>query len=126
MARLFWICLAGALGTGTRYLVALWAAQRLGSAFPYGTLVVNLAGCFVIAVLMQAGITLGWSGTVRAVLTIGFVGGLTTYSSFNYDTLRLIEEGAPATALANVMATLFGCALAGWLGLVMARAALAR
>ena len=126
MARLFWICFAGALGTGIRYLVALWAAQRLGSAFPYGTLVVNIAGCFVIAVLMQAGIMLGWSGTVRAVLTIGFVGGLTTYSSFNYDSLRLVEEGAPGTAMANVMATLFGCALAGWLGLVIARAALAR
>lgn len=126
MSRLFWICLAGAIGTGTRYLVAVWAAQRFGSAFPYGTLIVNIAGCFVIAVLMQAGITLGWSGTVRTVLTIGFVGGLTTYSSFNYDTLRLVEEGAPATALANVMATLLGCAFAGWLGLVIARAALAR
>ena len=43
MERLFWICLAGAAGTGTRYLVAVWAAQRFGTAFPYGTLVVNLA-----------------------------------------------------------------------------------
>ena len=49
MERFFWICLAGAAGTGTRYLVALWAAQRFGSSFPYGTLFVNLAGCFLIA-----------------------------------------------------------------------------
>ena len=48
MARLFWICFAGALGTGTRYLVALWAAQRLGSVFPYGTLIVNIVGCFFL------------------------------------------------------------------------------
>ena len=46
MERFFWICLAGALGSGARYLIALWAAQRFGSAFPYGTLVVNLSGCF--------------------------------------------------------------------------------
>jgi CrcB protein len=52
MERFFWICLAGAAGTGARYLVALWAAQRFGSAFPYGTLLVNLVGCFAIAALM--------------------------------------------------------------------------
>jgi CrcB protein len=126
MARLFWICFAGALGTGTRYLVALWAAQRLGSVFPYGTLIVNLVGCFIVAVFMQAGMTLGWSPTLRAALTIGFVGGLTTYSSFNYDTLRLIEEGSPATAFANVSVTLIACAFAGWLGLLTARAVLGR
>ena len=50
MDRFFWICLAGAAGTGARYLVALWAAQRFGTAFPLGTLIVNLAGCFAIAV----------------------------------------------------------------------------
>jgi fluoride exporter len=126
MARLLWICLAGAIGTGTRYLVALWAAQRLGSVFPYGTLIVNIAGCFVIAVLMQAGMTLGWSPTVRAALTIGFVGGLTTYSSFNYETLRLLEEGSPSLAFANAAFTFGGCAVAGWIGLVIARAVLAR
>ena len=126
MTRLFWICFAGALGTGTRHLVAQWAAQRLGSVFPYGTLIVNVVGCFIIAVLMQAGMTLGWSPTVRAALTIGFVGGLTTYSSFNYDTLRLVEEGAPVTGLANVMLTFVGCAFAGWLGLLTTRAVLGR
>jgi CrcB protein len=124
MSRLFWISVAGALGTGVRYLVAVSAAQRFGSVFPYGTLIVNLVGCFMIAVLMQAGMTLGWPATVRAALTIGFVGGLTTYSSFNYDTLRLVEEGSPEIALANVTVTLFGCAAAGWLGLLTTRAAL--
>lgn len=126
MERFFWICLAGAVGTGTRYLVALWAAQRLGSAFPYGTLIVNLAGCFVIAAMMHAALTLGWSANLRATLTIGFVGGLTTYSSFNYETMRLFEEGAPATAVMNLGVTLFGCFLAGWLGLVAAREVLGR
>ena len=53
MERFFWICLAGAVGTGARYLIALWAAQRFGSAFPVGTLIVNLTGCFTIAAVMH-------------------------------------------------------------------------
>ena len=126
MERLLWICLAGAAGTGARYLVALWAAQRLGSVFPYGTLIVNLAGCFVIAALMHAALLLGWSPTLRAALTIGFLGGFTTYSSFNYETMQLLEEGAPATALLNVGATLVGGFVAGWLGLVLARELIGR
>ena len=65
MERFLWICLAGAAGTGARYLIAVWAAQRLGSAFPYGTLVVNLIGCFAIAALMHAALTLGWPATTR-------------------------------------------------------------
>lgn len=126
MSRLVWICAGGAIGTGARYLVGIWAAQRFGAAFPYGTLIVNVTGCFVIAVLMQAALSMGWSATMRSALTIGFVGGLTTYSSFNFETLRLIEEGAPATAMINVAVTLAGGAAAGWLGLVTSRAVLAR
>jgi CrcB protein len=126
MERFFWICFAGALGTGARYLIALWAAQRLGSAFPYGTLIVNFAGCFAIAALMHAALTLGWPATTRAALTIGFIGGLTTYSSFNYETMRLFEEGALAAAGVNLALTLLGGFTAGWLGLIAAREVLGR
>jgi fluoride exporter len=126
MERFLWICFAGALGTGVRYLIALWAAQRLGSAFPYGTLIVNFAGCFAIAVVMYAALTLGWPATTRAAVTIGFIGGLTTYSSFNYETTRLFEEGALAAAGANVALTLVGGFAAGWLGLIAAREVLGR
>ena len=59
---------------------------------------------------------------MRAAITIGFVGGLTTYSSFNYETMRLVQEGAPVMALANLSATLLGGVLAGWAGLMTARA----
>ena len=126
MERLFWICFGGALGTGARYLVALWAAERFGSAFPYGTLIVNLVGCFVIAALMQTALAFGWSPVFRAALTIGFVGGLTTYSSFNYDTMGLLEEGALGMALLNVGLTLTGGVFAGWCGLIAARELLGR
>jgi CrcB protein len=126
MERLLWICLAGAAGTGTRYLIALWAAQGLGSAFPFGTLIVNLGGCFAIAAVMHAAGTFAWSPTLRSAITIGFIGGLTTYSSFNYETTRLIEEGATGAAFVNAMATILGAFAAGWLGMLCAREFLGR
>jgi CrcB protein len=126
MERFFWICVAGAAGTGCRYLIALWAAQRFGSAFPYGTLIVNLAGCFAIAAVMQAAMVLSWTPAVRSAISIGFIGGLTTYSSFNYETTRLMEEGAPAAAALNAASTILGAFAAGWLGMICARQLLGR
>jgi fluoride exporter len=126
MERFLWICLAGAAGTGARYLIALWAAQRFGSSFPFGTLIVNLVGCFAIAAVMHAASTLSWSPTVRSAITIGFIGGLTTYSSFNYETTRLMEEGATGAAVFNATATLVGAFAAGWLGMVCARQLIGR
>jgi CrcB protein len=126
MERFLWICLAGAAGTGTRYLIALWAAQRFGSSFPYGTLIANLVGCFGIAAVMHAALTLSWSPTVRSAIAIGFIGGLTTYSSFNYETSRLLDEGAQGPAALNAIATIVGSFAAGWLGLMFARQLLGR
>jgi CrcB protein len=126
MERLFWICVAGAAGTGARYLIALWSARHFGAAFPYGTLFVNLSGCFGLGVLMQGASLLAWSPTLRAALTIGFIGGFTTYSSFNYETSRLIEEGSLAAAALNVVLTIAGAFAAGWAGMVCARQLLAR
>lgn len=126
MERFLCICLAGAAGSGTRYLIALWAAQRLGSSFPYGTLIVNLVGCFAIAAVMHAALTLSWSPTVRSAIAIGFIGGFTTYSSFNYETTRLLEEGAHGPAALNALATIVGSLAAGWLGSMFARQLLGR
>jgi CrcB protein len=126
MERFLWVCLAGAAGTGTRYLIAHWAAQRLGSAFPFGTLIVNLVGCFAIAAVMHAAGTLTWSPTLRSAITIGFLGGLTTYSSFNYETTRLMEEGATGAGFVNAIATVLGAFAAGWLGMLCARQFLGR
>jgi CrcB protein len=121
MERFLWICLAGAAGTGTRYLVALWAAQRFGATFPYGTLIVNLSGCFLIALVIQATAIAVWPPTLRAVITIGFLGGLTTYSSFNYESTRLLQEGAVDLAALNAGVTMAGGFAAGWLGVLAAR-----
>lgn len=121
MERFLWVCLAGAAGSGTRYLVAIWAGHRFGTAFPYGTLAVNLAGCFLLAAIMQAAATAAIPPTLRSAVTIGFLGGLTTYSSFNYESTRLLQDGAPGLAALNVGLTLAGCFAAGWLGLVASR-----
>jgi len=126
MERFLWICLGGAAGTGARYLIALWAAQRFGSAFPYGTLIVNVVGCFAIAGVMHAAAALSWSPTLRSAVTIGFIGGLTTYSSFNYETSRLLEEGAVGSAIVNASVTIMGAFIAGWLGVLSARLLIGR
>jgi CrcB protein len=124
--RFLWICLAGAAGTGVRYLIALWSVQRLGAGFPFGTLIVNVVGCFAIAAVMHAALTLSWSTTFRSAITIGFLGGLTTYSSFNYETTQLLATGTSRIASLYAAATIVGAFAAGWLGMLCARLALGR
>lgn len=120
MARFFWICLGSAVGGGARYLVSGWMLKMLGPAFPFGTLAVNLIGSFLIAGLMYAGVekTL-LSPTVRLALTVGVMGGFTTYSTFSYETMKQLQDGAFGMAVLNVLITVFGCLMAcllGWAG----------
>lgn len=124
MERLLWICAGGAVGTGARYLVSGWVLGWLGSSFPYGTLVVNVLGSFLLGVLMHVGLTLDMSPTVRLALTTGLMGGFTTFSTFSYETVRLLEDGAFLLAGANVGITVATCLVACFLGLVVTRAML--
>ena len=122
MDRLLWICLAGAAGTGARYLVGIWAADRFGTAFPYGTLIVNVIGCFLIALVAHLALnTAAFSPNLRYALTTGFIGGLTTYSSFNYETTQLLRDGAWGAASLNFGLTTVACFTAGLLGLLLAQ-----
>ncbi len=122
MAQLFWICLAGAVGTGARYGVGVWAARMFGASFPYGTLTVNLVGSFLISVVLVLAVSTEHIGpTLRLALTTGFMGGLTTYSSFNSETLRYFDERAWGMGALYVLITGGGCLAAGALGLVVAR-----
>lgn len=122
MERFGWICLAGAAGTGTRYLIGLWAGDRFGAAFPYGTLIVNIVGCFLIAVVMQTALEVAaFPPNLRFALTTGFMGGLTTYSSFAYETTRLVENGARGAAALNFAITTVACFVAIILGLALPR-----
>ncbi len=122
---LLWVMIAGGLGTGARFLVGQWAAARLDPSFPYGTLIVNLVGCFALGLVAQLASSTSWSPELRAALTVGFLGGFTTYSSFNHETLSLFAAGSAGVALLNVGVTLAGGFAAGWLGIAAARQLLA-
>jgi CrcB protein len=122
MTRFLFICLAGALGTGARYAVGLWAGKALGTTFPYATLIVNVAGCFLIALVAETALLTTWiSDTTRLTLMTGFMGGLTTYSSFNFETTKLLAQRAYGAAAVNVLVTMAVCFVAGLLGLAVAR-----
>jgi CrcB protein len=122
MTRFFWICLGGAAGTGARYLLSGWALALLGTAFPWGTLAVNLTGSFFIGGIMHVALTTKIIGpTLRLALTSGVLGGFTTYSTFNYETLQYLREGNWGFGLANVGLTVLLCLAAGVAGLAVAR-----
>jgi len=122
MERFLWICLGGAIGTGARYLISGWLLALLGPAFPYGTLAVNVLGSFGLGGVMHIGLTTEWMNpTVRLALTVGVAGGFTTFSTFSYETTRLLNDGAWSIALVNVVVTLVACLAATILGLNVAR-----
>jgi CrcB protein len=121
--RLLLVCLGGALGSGLRYLVGTAALSWLGMGFPYGTLAVNLGGSFLIGVIQQLAISsLVLSEPTRVFLAVGVMGGLTTYSSFSYETLVLAQRGAFAAAALNVAVTTAGCLALCVLGMAVGRA----
>ena len=123
MERLLWICLGGAVGTAGRYLLGDWLMRVAGPAFPWGTLAVNVLGSFLLGLVMQLALSTDWiSPTLRLTLATGVLGGFTTYSSFNYETLRLLEGGSLLLAGANLAGTVAGCLVAGTLGMALARA----
>nr|WP_320147609.1 fluoride efflux transporter CrcB [uncultured Anaeromusa sp.] len=116
------IALGGGIGSVTRYLVTIWAAERFGSAFPYGTLVVNVAGSFIIGFFMTLFLErLELDPQWRLFIAVGFLGGLTTFSSFSYETLRLVQEGAMSQAFANAGSNVILCLASTWVGFFCAR-----
>lgn len=122
MERLLWVCLGGAIGSGARYLVSQAALSLFGSSFPYGTLTVNVVGSFLIGLVMHVALeTALLSPTLRIFLTAGVMGGFTTYSTFNYETLQLVAEGDWQLAAVNVVATVLACFVAGALGVAAGR-----
>ena len=122
MTRLLLICLGGAVGTGARYFLGGLVVRWLGADFPYGTLLINVLGSFLIGLIQQVGLsTLLIPDTLRLVLTIGVMGGFTTYSSFSYETLKLAETGSWLAAAAYVLLTTTFCLVGCALGLALGR-----
>ncbi len=115
----------GAAGTICRYWVALAAVRTLGTRFAFGTLAVNVVGCFLIGLVMQRfDVADSSSRMLRLALGTGFLGGFTTFSAFGYETAHYLESGKPALALVNVAANvLFGIA-ATFAGFALGRSAI--
>ncbi|MER3452170.1 MAG: fluoride efflux transporter CrcB [Acidimicrobiia bacterium] len=122
MSAFGWIAfvIAAACGAPLRYVVDNVVQDRTRGAFPWGTLTINATGSFLSGVV--AGLTLhhGLAPGVRVVVATGFLGAFTTFSTFVFETVRLLEEGAVAEAVRNAMATVVVCATAAAAGLALA------
>jgi fluoride exporter len=124
--RLLLVAVGGAVGSSLRYLVASAALAWLGPTFPWGTLVVNLVGSFAIGLVQQFAVEgLVLSENTRLLLSTGVLGGLTTYSAFSYESVRLMETGAWLPAWLNILLTTAASLTLCFLGLTTGRLLLA-
>jgi CrcB protein len=106
-----------------RYLTTIAAARFIAPEFPFGTLIVNVVGCFLIGFVHSMAMLSSRLGPdVRLFLTTGVLGGFTTYSAFNHEALAFFEQGQAARGASYAAAMLVGCAAAGALGVWSARA----
>ena len=118
----FWVAIGGALGSVGRYWLSGVVASRVGETFPWGTLVVNLSGSFIIgllAALTEPEGRLLASPGFRLFLMIGVCGGYTTFSSFSLQTLNLLRDGEWLYAGGNVLLSVILCLIGVWLGYLL-------
>jgi CrcB protein len=125
MRTTFAIALGGAVGTLARYGLGAWI-QRSTATFPVSTLVINVTGSFLLGFLMRWLLSTTASPDLRAALTIGFCGGYTTFSTFSYETARLIESGGWARAATYVVASVGVALLATFAGFAAAARTIVR
>ena len=123
MTETFLIFMGAGIGGVLRYWVSSSIYFLLGRQFPYGTLVVNVSGCFLMGLLFV--LTLerfdSMASEMRALLLIGLLGGYTTFSSFSIETILLFENGNGISAIMNVLISVLVCILATWVGVLGGR-----
>jgi len=116
--RVIFLIVFGAAGTLARYGLDGWIQYRVGSVFPAGTLTINVLGCLFLGVIGQFGLNhITVSPDLRIGLTIGLMGGFTTFSTFGWDTVRMLEEGELIKALIYVAASVIGGLIAMMIGM---------
>jgi len=118
-----WIFIGGGLGTLARWGVSGWVANTVGETFPWGTLIINVSGSFIIGLFATLTGTEGrWlaPATLRQFFMLGVCGGYTTFSSFSWQTLTLAEDGQWFKAGANSVLSLVLCLAGVWAGHVLA------
>ena len=122
---LWYVAAGSALGGVTRFLLGGYLQRAAGASFPVGTLVINVTGSFLLGFLLRYALgTASVTPEVRALLTTGFCGGYTTFSTFSYEAVALAEDGAWARVGAYVAASVLLSIAAAFLGVVAAREAL--
>ena len=124
MLQVLFVALGGAIGSAARYLVGGWFAARFGAAFPYGTFVINVTGSFIVGLfLAYAQDRVSLSPYWRLFFAVGFVGGYTTFSTFEYESVRLLQDGEMLLAAVYLIgsvvtggvAAIAGIALGSWI-----------
>ncbi len=122
MKDILFLALAGSLGALSRYGLS-GATQRLsGAGFPFGTLLVNVLGCLMIGFIMQVGLNTDIiPRSLRTIITIGFLGAFTTFSTFSYETVSFMQDGAWLQASLNILANLILCIGATIIGMACGR-----
>jgi CrcB protein len=123
VASYFWIAIGSALGGMARYWCSGVAARLIGETFPWGTIIVNIAGSFIIgffATLTGPDGRIFADTLTRQFVMIGFCGGYTTFSSFSLQTLALVQDGEWLLASANIALSVMACLLAVWAGYALA------
>ncbi len=124
MLQVLFVALGGAIGSAARYLVGGWFAARFGAAFPYGTFVINVTGSFIVGLfLAYAQQRVSLSPYWRLFFAVGVVGGYTTFSTFEYESIRLLQDGEMLLAAVYLIgsvvtggvAAIAGIALGSWI-----------
>jgi len=115
------VFIGGGAGAVVRYIAGTEIMRRFGGSFPLGTLAINVTGSFLIGVLMtllteRLRVSPNW----RFLLVVGFLGGYTTFSSFEYETIQAVRQGSAAAGILNVIASVVAGYVAVWLGISMA------
>lgn len=116
------IGLGGAIGAIGRYVTMIWVGHVFGQAFPWGTLVVNVAGAFILGLVLELS-ALAWSPSpeVRAMIVVGGLGAFTTFSTFSMDLYYLFDRGQALAAMAYAVGSVVVCLAAFWAGLSLLR-----
>jgi len=126
ITNFFWVGVGGALGSIARYWMGVFVARHLGDAFPWGTLLINIIGSFIIAFFGTLTMPQGphpVSPELRLFVMVGFCGGYTTFSSFSLQTLDLLRGGEGMAGLSYILASTMLCILAAAAGYYIATAA---
>src|ERR1035438_2034728 len=122
LLKYLFVGIGGCLGSILRFWLGSYIGSKMGTRFPYGTLVINVTGSFLIGFFALLTVKTHWSPNWRYLIPIGFIGGYTTFSSFEYETLRTIQDGQIALGVLYVATSVVVGFVAVWGGMIAGRA----